>query len=415
MKKNTILSMLTALCAVLFLANCGGDPNSGSSGGDGGGPYVNVSSSQQNITLEGTETVNIGISSNTDWTAVSEASWLKVEPSGGSQNGTIRIHAEENNTGSSRESYIVVKPTRGNIPVNIHVTQKAKSSSQQSLSVSPSSLNFSAASGSNTFTVNTTNVSSWEAKSNQSWCTASTSGNTVTVSVTENISTDQRNATITVSGGEASPVTVSVTQSGKDYSLGVDPTTLSFVAAGETKSVTVTSNDSWTVSSNQTWCTVSPASGSNTATVNITAAANSSTSSRAATITIKGTNSGTKTISVSQEPGKPVYTLTVEPSSLSFTYSSDSKNVTVTSNDSWTVSSNKSWCTVSQTSGSNNGTIKISVTANTSTSSRTATVTVKGTNSGITKTVSVSQEGKPKEDDDIGRDDYGNDSNLNNK
>lgn len=304
MKKKTILSILTALCAVLFLANCGGDSgsDSGGSGGGGGGPYVNVSSSQQNITLEGTETVNVGISSNTDWTAVSEASWLKVEPSGGSQNGTIRIHAEENNTGSSRESYIVVKPTRGNIPVNIHVTQKAKSSSQQSLSVYPSSLNFSAASGSNIFTVNTTNVSSWEAKSNQNWCTVSTSGNTVTVSVTENTSTDQRNATITVSGGEATPVTVSVTQEGKSitYTLSVSPATLEFTYMSGTKDISITSNDSWTVSSNQSWCTVSPASGSKDGTVKITVSANESTSARSATVTITGANSGSKTISVTQ-------------------------------------------------------------------------------------------------------------------
>ena len=124
----------------------------------------------------------------------------------------------------------------------------------------------------------------------------------MTVNVTENTSTDQRNATITVSGGEATPVTVSVTQEGKSitYTLSVSPATLEFTYTSGTKDISITSNDSWTVSSNQSWCTVSPASGSKDGTVKITVSANESTSARSATVTITGANSGSKTISVTQ-------------------------------------------------------------------------------------------------------------------
>ena len=80
----------------------------------------------------------------------------------------------------------------------------------------------------------------------------------------------------------------------------------------------------------------------------------------------------------------------------------------VTSNDSWTVSSNQSWCTVSPTSGSNNGTIKVTTSKNTSYSSRTATLTIKGKNSGKSVTVSVSQEAGTV----IGRDEYGSDKEI---
>jgi hypothetical protein len=120
-----------------------------------------------------------------------------------------------------------------------------------------------------------------------------------------------------------------------------------------------------------------------------------------------------KTITVNQDAKQITYTLDVSPSSLSFAAAGETKNITVTSNDSWTVSSDQSWCTVSPTSDSNNGTIKVTATANSSTSSRSATITIKGANSG-TKTVSVAQEGA-QDDGYIGRDEYGDDDNLNNK
>ena len=85
-------------------------------------------------------------------------------------------------------------------------------------------------------------------------------------------------------------------------------------------------------------------------------------------------------------------TLTVSTDKLSFTPGSNSKTFTITSNGSWTVSSNKtSWCTVDKSSGSNNATIKVSVTDNTSVSSRDAIITIKSGD--LTRQVNVTQDG----------------------
>ncbi|NJM94512.1 MAG: BACON domain-containing protein [Cytophagales bacterium] len=95
---------------------------------------------------------------------------------------------------------------------------------------------------------------------------------------------------------------------------------------------------------------------------------------------------------VSGEGTPPVTnSLVVSSSSLSFIKSASSQNVSVTSNVSWTASDNQGWISVSPASGSNNGTVSVSVTANTGTTSRTGTVTISG--GGITKTVSISQNG----------------------
>ena len=171
-------------------------------------------------------------------------------------------------------------------------------------------------------------------------------------------------------------------------SLSVSPSSLSYTAAGESKTVTVTSNTSWTATSSASWLTVSPASGSNNGTITAVAAANTSSSQRTATITVSGSGI-TRTISVTQAGVS--YNLTVNPSSLSYTAAGESKTVTVTSNTSWTATSSAGWLTVSPASGSNNGTITAVAAANTSSSQRTATITVSG--SGITRTISVTQAG----------------------
>ena len=81
---------------------------------------------------------------------------------------------------------------------------------------------------------------------------------------------------------------------------------------------------------------------------------------------------------------------------MSFAASADAegKGITVTSNEAWTATSNASWCKVSPSSGTNNGTVTVTVTANTSSNSRTATITITGSSSRDAVTISVVQSGQ---------------------
>ena len=300
------------------------------------------------------------------------------------------------------------------------------------LDASPTSLQFSAVGGADelkTITINSN--TDWTVSSSKDWCeidrTFGSNSGSITVHVKSNDTSNPRSALITITATSSGKyVEIQVSQDGKKvdtvigrddydddknldgggtttYTLSISQTAISTSAAGETKNVNVTSNDSWTVSSNQSWCSISPTSGSNNGTIKVTTSKNTSSNSRSATITIKGTNSGSKTIAVSQD----AYTLSVSPSSLQMKSDGESKTVSVSSNDSWTVTSNQSWCTASPSSGSNNGTITIKAASNSS-SSRTATLTIKGKNSGRSVTVSVSQEAGTV----IGRDEYGNDKEI---
>ncbi len=83
--------------------------------------------------------------------------------------------------------------------------------------------------------------------------------------------------------------------------------------------------------------------------------------------------------------------LSLSQSNLDFTSSSGSNTVDVTSNSSWSVSDDATWITVSPTSGSNNGTLIISVSEN-SGNGRSGIVTIIA-ECNTTKTINVTQSG----------------------
>ena len=167
--------------------------------------------------------------------------------------------------------------------------------------------------------------------------------------------------------------------------VSLNKTTLSLSING-TEQLTASVSPSNATNKNVTWSS----SNTNVATVNsnglITARA-----SGTAIITVS-TQDGNKTAqcTVTVTQASSTATLTVSPTTHYFTESGGtSSEITVTSNQSWTISSNASWLTTSRTSGSNNNTFTMTATANISTSSRSATVTVSG--GGITRIISVNQ------------------------
>jgi len=93
--------------------------------------------------------------------------------------------------------------------------------SPNTLNVAPSNQNVTAANGSTSFSV--TSNTSWNASSNATWCTCTASGTgngTITANYSQNLSSSQRIATITVTVSGVPPQQVTVTQAGS--TLGVN-------------------------------------------------------------------------------------------------------------------------------------------------------------------------------------------------
>ena len=350
---------------------------------DGEGILFSITPESLSFTAEGgNETITV--TSNLSWTVTSSDAWLTLSNSSGEGDATLTVVAQENTSTSSRSGILTFKGK--DITFTVNVTQEGAS---PNFSVTPTTLSFTSSGGSQSVSIKSNQA--WTASFDVSWLSLSTASGTgdaiVSITAQANTSTDNRAGTVTfTSGGKT--YTVTVIQDGAATHFEITPTTITFTSKGESKSISIMSNQPWTVSSDASWLKLSDNSGTGDATLSVTAEENTSTSSRSSTIIFKA---GGKdyTVSVMQEGATPFFN--VSPESLSFSSSSESKSITVTSNLSWAASSDVSWLTLSNSSGLGKATLTLTTEANTSTNSRSGTVTFSA--GGKTYTVSVSQAG----------------------
>jgi len=93
--------------------------------------------------------------------------------------------------------------------------------------------------------------------------------------------------------------------------LTVSTSTLNIAAtAASTANFTISSNTNWTASSNQTWLTVSNPSGSNNATITLTAAVNPLSVTRSAVVTVSATYATAQKITITQAAAAATTTVT---------------------------------------------------------------------------------------------------------
>ena len=345
-------------------------------------PVLSVSSETISVAVAaGSGTVEV--TSNQNWTVASNQTWCTVSPQSGANDGTINFSYSANTSTSIRTAILTL--TAGSLTKQVTIEQQG---TDNTLLVSSNSFDMSASAGNNSFTI--TSNQSWTVASNQTWCTVSpvsgSNNGAVSFTVAENTETSSRIAIITVTAGTLSQQ-VTVTQQAAAPFLNVSSEKYTLAATAGNGTVNITSNQNWTVESNQSWCTVTPSSGSNNGTINFTITANETTSERTALITIT-TGSLTKQVTIEQQAADK--TLLVSSNTFTMPASAGNNNFTITSNQNWSVASNQNWCTVSPTSGSNNGAVTFTLLANTTTSSRVAVITV--TAGTLTQPITVNQQ-----------------------
>ena len=389
-------------------------------------PTPTIGLSASNFTFTGVQggsnpsTQNL-IISNTgagtlSWSVSENTSWLTLGTSSGTGNGTVALTV--NTAGMSAGTYsapmTITATGATNTPQIVTITLILTAPPIPTITLNPSTLAFTAAQGGANPTPQTVNVSntgtgtlSWSVSSTTPWLSISPASGTApgSFTVTANVgglsaATHSGSITVMGSGASNSPQTIPVTftVTAPTPSLTVNPASLTFSATqGSTnppgQSLSIASNQSWSVSESISWLSVSPATGSNNGVVTVTVDTSTATvGANNGTVTITG-GGITRTVTVILNLTAPAATLTVSPSSLTFTATQGAANpsnqsLAVTSNSSWTVSDNASWLTVSPTSASNNGNLNVSVnTATAVVGINTATITVTG--GGITRTVAV--------------------------
>jgi uncharacterized protein (TIGR02145 family) len=140
-----------------------------------------------------------------------------------------------------------------------------------------------------TYRVTVTSNVDWNASASADWCALEKREGYFNVLIGANATGSARNATITVSAGNLSK-TVPVNQSAQSLELSVNPTSISAPVAGVTSIIGVTSTEAWTADvtpSTANWCTITAgASGTNSGTITVNIAENTTPNPREASIAV---------------------------------------------------------------------------------------------------------------------------------
>jgi ribosomal protein L28 len=342
---------------------------------DGIPATLSVSSNTLSIGAPANSQKTFDVTSNTSWTVVSSQAWLALSSPSGTGNSVITMTALANPTATPRTATVTISAT-GAADQIITVTQDGAAA----LLILPVTSLTIAAPANSTKTFNIVSNTTWTVASSATWLTASSatgSANaTITLTAQANPTTTTRTATITVTAANLAPQTITVTQDATLPTLAVSATTLSIAApANSQKTVNVTSNTTWTATSSQTWLALSSASGTNNATLTLTAQANPSTATRTAIVTVSTAGVTDQIITVTQEAAAAI--LTVSANTLAIAAPANStKTFNIVANTNWTLVSGANWLAASSASGTTNATITLTAQANPTTTTRTTTIKV---------------------------------------
>lgn len=215
---------------------------------------------------------------------------------------------------------------------------------------------------------------------------------TITVTVLQNDTPDERNATVEIKCGTSTASAV-VTQKQKD-ALTVTAAKNEIEAAGGTFSIEVKANIEFTyqiAESCKDWLTYTETKALKTSTLNFTVAANPGTAKREGSVTVKS-SLGEEVIKVYQAGEGPAIILTKND----YAVKAEGETITVEvkSNVDVTVAigdSAKDWIKASATKAMSTNTYCFDIAANGSYESRTGDITFTNTDSGLSEKVTVTQ------------------------
>jgi uncharacterized repeat protein (TIGR01451 family) len=310
-----------------------------------------------------------GKSTACPWTASSGTSWILVNTSSGSGDGTASYSVSQNSGIAARA---------GSLSAGGHaLTVYQAGASSCAFPIVPSSQSFSGAGGGGTIAVTTPPCGcTWAAAPGASWITldsgSSGSGNgTVAYTVAGNPSNTARSSNITVAGQ-----TFTITQAGAGCTYQISPANRAIGPQSATGSIAVIAlaGCTWTANSTANWITLtSGGSGSGNGTITYSAGANTSVADRTGTITVAD-----QTFTLTQTgAGACMYSLSPAGAAYTPAGGSASFSITAPAGCTWTANSDSSWITFTGgTGGSGVGQTGYTVAANTGSVAREGLVTI---------------------------------------
>lgn len=306
------------------------------------GLYVKAKQSTLNFDSEGGD-LSLEIESNTSWGVTTDTEWITLSDTEGNGNQTITVTAEENLYTADRSGLIVLTQEGTTLTYNVEVNQRGKT-----FDITTTVLDFNADSSSQTVHIETNGT--WFAHTSTEWITISpetATGNTyLTVTVTENLTDEERSGEIIVTMGDKSS-TIAVVQAGKYFT--VSNTLLKYSSKGGAIQVSISTNGDWSAeveSAGSSWLSLSQTSGTGNIEVTITATDNPSVNKRTSSVYFSTPYNDRKVcIKVTQDARY----LTVDMNEILFyAKGGSSEPITVSTDGEFSIQENIPWLAVHQ-------------------------------------------------------------------
>lgn len=325
----------------------------------------------------------------TPWRFSGEFDWFSLTPGSGQSSSEVVMTGEENvsvETGRTAIFYLESTDEGWNYNRAMSVSQEK---AMPFLTTDLTMLEFGGSAGSQT--INVTSNCKWAADCSETWVTlAGNSGSGhLTVSVSANPTDEYRRGTAYIRYGENMSVAIGILQSPSSISVSDYTLEYDYVASGY--DVTIESEAEWSSSASDSWIYVNPSqAGAGRTKVAIEVSANFSTSDRSGNVYIRTGDTERLQIKVHQAGMH----LDTTPSRLEYSHSSETKTISISSNMEWEVLTAPNWLTFSKTSGKGNAEISVTASENNNMAARNGEITIGHAGFSMTKTISVTQEGK---------------------
>lgn len=196
-------------------------------------------------------TVTVGVTaSNDEWDATSSSDWCVVTKNTNAVTLTIAANTE------AKERTSIVTLTCDDATTKIEVKQEAATIEPPvEDAISVANIDLEMPSNAGTLKLNVTATGEWSVENTASWLTATANSEGVLELSFEANEGESRNATVTLTCGEAKTV-IKITQK-EGVRISVSPTSLSFTPEGGTLQIGVSANVTWKASTaNKDWLTV---------------------------------------------------------------------------------------------------------------------------------------------------------------
>ena len=330
----------------------------------------------QEIDAQG-DSIEIGLRSNGEWTIKSTAEWITISPMSGNGDATLTLSAEANTTGEPRMAEVRAI-TKDNASV-LTLTQ-GFSEPEKYVKVMPNEILCDSEGGE--FVVMLSANVNWSV-STPTWikCLPSEgSGDariTITIDPIDSDMHESREVDVVFGNSNVFEKVHVVQTVAPVLDIELAPNNLQFVCTGETKTMTVTTEDSWMASVEDDWVSLSQTEGQGDAEISVTVGENPIYLNRVSIVVFTTAGNVQKVLTILQEATPNPHFLEVSPREIAFGKEGGENEITISCDADWEFDLDCDWLMLSQLSGSGNGSVILTADPNLLTETRSAMFHVK--------------------------------------